>query len=105
MENAVYANREGHWVKAILTDQVRPLDAMRTLQGRFPHAVALEHRPAIQMDVGDTSYAERIRAATSDPEIIAGFLSFVRNGVGPTDFETALLAELLTEQSARAANS
>ncbi|WP_104082867.1 exonuclease SbcCD subunit D [Cryobacterium sp. Y11] len=105
LEDAAYADREGDWVKAILTDQVRPLDAMRSLQERFPHGVALEHRPAIQMDVGDSSYAERIRTATSDPEIIAGFLSFVRNGVGPTDFETALLAELLTEQSTRAANS
>ena len=88
-----------------LTDQVRPLDAMRALQRRFGHAVALEHRPAIRVDAGDSSYAERIRAATSDPEIVAGFLSFVRNGVGPSDFESALVAELLTEQSTRTVNS
>ena len=105
LENSSYADNEGDWVKAILTDQVRPLDAMRALQARFAHAVALEHRPAIRVDPGDNSYAERIRAATSDPEIVAGFLSFVRNGVGPSEFESALVAELLTEQSTRAVNS
>ena len=105
LENSRYADNEGDWVKAILTDQVRPLDAMRALQARFAHAVALEHRPIMRVDPGDSSYAERIRAATSDPEIVAGFLSFVRNGVGPTEFESALVAELLTEQSTRAVNS
>jgi exonuclease SbcD len=96
---------EGDWVKVILTDQVRPLDAMRSLQTRFRHAVALEHRPVNLVDAGDSSYADRIGAAATDAEIIAGFLSFVRNGVGPSEFETALVADLLTEQSTRAANS
>ena len=105
LADEAFAGNEGDWVKAILTDQVRPLDAMRSLQTRFTHAVALEHRPAIRVDSGDISYAERIGAATSDPEIIAGFLAFVRNGVGPTGFESELVAELLTEQSTRMANS
>ena len=105
LDDASLVEHEGDWVKAILTDQVRPLDAMRALQARFAHAVALEHRPSIRVDPVGTSYAERIGSATTDPEIIAGFLAFVRNGVGPTDFESALVAELLTEQSARAANS
>jgi len=105
LADEAFVGTEGDWVKAILTDQVRPLDAMRSLQTRFTHAVALEHRPAIRVDPGDISYAERIGAATSDPEIIAGFLAFVRNGVGPTVFESELVAELLTEQSTRMANS
>ncbi|MDJ0349810.1 exonuclease SbcCD subunit D [Cryobacterium sp. PH29-G1] len=105
LDDASLVEHEGDWVKAILTDQVRPLDAMRALQARFAHAVALEHRPSIRVDPVGTSYAERIGSATTDPEIIAGFLAFVRNGVGPTDFESALVAELLTEKSARAANS
>lgn len=105
LDDVALADNEGDWVKAILTDQVRPLDAMRALQTRFAHAVALEHRPTTRADPGDNSYAERIGAATSDAEIVAGFLSFVRNGVGPTGYESALIAELLTEQSTRAANS
>jgi exonuclease SbcD len=85
---------EGDWVSAVLTDRVRPLDAMRALQKRFPYCVTLEHRPAVVMDTGSESYAERINRQT-DPDIVAGFLSFVRNGVGQTEFERDLVAELL----------
>ncbi|MEC5148594.1 exonuclease SbcCD subunit D [Cryobacterium sp. GrIS_2_6] len=89
-----FAAFEGDWVSAVLTDQVRPLDGMRALQKRFPHCVTLEHRPAVVVDTGGESYAERINRQT-DPDIIAGFLSFVRNGVGQTEFERDLVAELL----------
>ncbi|TFB71348.1 exonuclease SbcCD subunit D [Cryobacterium glaciale] len=99
------AGNEGDWVKVILTDQVRPLDAMRSLQTRFPHCVALEHRPTITLEADGSTYAERIRAATSDAEIVAGFLSFVRNGVGPSEFESALIAELQTELGAKEVNA
>ncbi|MDJ0339150.1 exonuclease SbcCD subunit D [Cryobacterium sp. PH31-O1] len=100
-----FAGNERDWVKAILTDQVRPLDAMRLLQTRFAHCVALEHRPTITLEADGSTYAERIRAAKSDAEIVAGFLSFVRNGVGPSEFESALIAELQTEQSTKEANA
>ncbi|MDY7541070.1 MULTISPECIES: exonuclease SbcCD subunit D [unclassified Cryobacterium] len=89
-----FAAFDGDWVSAVLTDQVRPLDAMRALQKRFPYCVTLEHRPAVVMDTGSESYAERINRQT-DPDIVAGFLSFVRNGVGQTEFERDLVAELL----------
>ncbi|MDJ0378870.1 exonuclease SbcCD subunit D [Cryobacterium sp. PH31-L1] len=105
LADEAYAENEGDWVKAILTDQVRPLDAMRALQSRFAHAVTLEHRPAITLEADRSTYAERIRAATGDPEIVAGFLSFVRNGVGPSEFERALVAELLNEQNAKQVNA
>ncbi|WP_105035858.1 exonuclease SbcCD subunit D [Cryobacterium aureum] len=105
LADEAFADNEGDWVKAILTDQVRPLDAMRALQTRFAHAVTLEHRPTITFEADGSTYAERIRAATSDPEIVAGFLSFVRNGVGPSEFERALVAELLNEQNAKKANA
>ncbi|MDH6237668.1 exonuclease SbcCD subunit D [Cryobacterium sp. CG_9.6] len=100
-----YADREHDWVKAILTDQVRPLDGMRTLQQRFSHCVALEHHPARVVTPENATYAERLRAARTDPDIVAGFLSFVRNGEGPTAFETALISELFAEQGTREANS
>lgn len=38
---------------------------------------------------------------TQDPDLIAGFLEYVRNGVGPTEFERELITELLTEQATR----
>jgi exonuclease SbcD len=87
------------WVSAVLTDRVRPLDGMRRLQERFPWCAALEHRPAVTAEPQAATYAERVRAK-SDTEIVAGFLEHVRNGVGPTEFERAVLAEVLAEQAA-----
>ncbi|TFD76111.1 exonuclease SbcCD subunit D [Cryobacterium sp. Sr8] len=103
LDDERFAQNEGDWVKAIVTDQVRPLDSMKKLQGRFPHCVMLEHRPAIVVDAGVATYAERIKAK-SDPDIIAGFLEYVRNGEGPTEFERELIAEVLNEQGIRQAN-
>ena len=94
------AEFEPDWVSAILTDQVRPLDGIRRLQKRFPHCVSLEHRPDIVVDLDAASYGERINRQ-NDHEIVAGFLEFVRNGVGQTDFERDLVAELLTESDLR----
>lgn len=90
--------QEVDWVKAILTDQVRPHDAMRQLHERFPFCVALEHRPSVVVTPEASTYRERV-GAKSDPDIVAGFLEYVRNGVGPTTFEAALIAEILTEQN------
>lgn len=90
------------WVSAILTDQVRPLDGMRRLQERFPWCVTLEHRPSIVADAGDSSYAERMHQRT-DHEIVAGFLELVRNGVGPSAPELALINDVITENAAREA--
>lgn len=94
LTDEAHAAVEQNWVSAILTDQVRPLDAMRKLQTRFPYCVALDHRPAIVVDDRSTSYSERIKSQT-DPDIVASFLELVRNGVGPTEFERTLVAEVL----------
>jgi exonuclease SbcD len=92
--DAGFSTAEGDWVSAVLTDRVRPLDGMRTLQERFPHCVALEHRPAVTEATEVATYAQRVKHK-SDPEIVAGFLEFVRNGVGQSDFERDLVAEVL----------
>jgi len=93
-----FAAFEDDWVAAVLTDQVRPLDGMRTLQKRFPHCVALEHRPAITETAAESTYSDRVKHK-SDPEIVAGFLEFVRNGVGLTAFERELVAEVLGQNT------
>lgn len=94
-----YEAYRDHWVSGILTDQVRPLDGMRRLQSRFPYAAHLDYRPAIVADAGAVSYRSRI-AERSDAQIVDGFLEFVRNGVGPSDAERAIVAEVITEQAA-----
>ena len=90
------------WVAAVVTDQVRPLDGMRRLQERFPWCVKLEHRPSIVADAGEGSYAERMHQRT-DSEIVTGFLELVRNGVGPSVPELALINDIITENAAREA--
>jgi len=90
---------ENDWVSVVLTDRVRPLDAMRRLQARFPFCVTLEHRPEVSTTASTVSYSERIRSK-SDSEIVAGFLEYVRNGVGPTDFERDLVNDVLAQQRA-----
>ncbi|POH69671.1 MULTISPECIES: exonuclease SbcCD subunit D [Cryobacterium] len=89
-----FTSFENDWIAAVLTDRVRPLDGMRTLQKRFPHCVALEHRPTITQATEESTYSDRVKHK-SDPEIVAGFLEFVRNGVGLSAFERELVAEVL----------
>jgi exonuclease SbcD len=86
---------EQDWVSAVLTDVVRPMDAMRRLQQRFPHAAHLEYRPSIVAASGSTSYGERI-ATKSDHEIVDDFLELVRNGVGATAAERDIIDATIT---------
>lgn len=90
-----HAEHEQHWVSAVLTDRSRPTDAMAKLQHRFPHCATLEHRPEQVHDEGAGGYAERMRSKT-DPEIVADFITHVRNGDAATSDETALLHEELS---------
>jgi exonuclease SbcD len=94
---------EEDWVSVVLTDRVRPLDAMRRLQARFPFCVTLEHRPTVEAQASTVSYTERIKSK-SDSEIVAGFLEYVRNGVGPTPFERDIVNEVIAEQRATEAS-
>jgi len=96
LTDAAHTAAEDAWVSAVVTDQVRPMDAMRRLQERFPFCVTLEHRPAVTVDTASSTYAKRVKHK-SDHEIVAGFLEHVRNGVGPTEFERELLADVITE--------
>ena len=102
--SAEHAGVENDWVAAILTDRVRPMDAMRRLQGRFPHCATLEYRPLVASEAADVTYRERI-AKKTDTEIVSGFLELVRNGVGPSDFETAVINEVVAEQAAEEARA
>lgn len=95
LEDDRFAEHETSWVSAVFTDQARPLDGMRRLQSRFPWCVKLEHRPAITADHDATSYSKRL-TGKSDHEVFSGFLEHVRNGIGPNDQESALIAEVIT---------
>jgi exonuclease SbcD len=83
---------EQDFVAAVLTDPVRPLDAMATLQRRFPFALRLTHEPRAA-EAGGRTFGERTRGRT-DLEIALGFVEHVR-GTAPSDRERVLLAEAL----------
>lgn len=85
-----FAGAEDHYVSAVLTDPVRPVDAMRSLQTRFPYAVHLEwNRPA---DDSTLRYRDRVRGRT-DSEIMASFVTDMRSA--PTASEVVLLERAL----------
>ncbi len=94
-----YADSEQCYVSALLTDSVRPVDAMRQLQARFPFAVHLEwQRPEGQSDL---KYRDAVRGRT-DMEIARGFVSAVRSD--PSEREVSLMTEALSA-AARAEES
>ncbi|MBM7771920.1 exonuclease SbcD [Actinokineospora baliensis] len=75
-----------------LTDQVRPIDAMRRLRERFPHALHLDWMP----EGGKPRvrrFSETVKGRT-DEEVACCFVQDTRNSP-PTDTERALLREAL----------
>lgn len=95
------AEYEDDWVFATLIDPLRPLDGMVRLQRRFAHCAAVEHRPPIGAGEVTVRYASRVRGR-SENEIVAEFLTHVRDGVGPTPGEAAIVAEALATLDAEA---
>ncbi|NUT46185.1 MAG: exonuclease SbcCD subunit D [Saccharothrix sp.] len=86
----VHGGVEDHFLSVTLTDRVRPLDALRRLQKRFPHAVHVEWRPEGGR-TGELRFAERVRGRT-DEEIACCFVEDVR-GDQPGPRELDLLRE------------
>ncbi|MEU4800700.1 exonuclease SbcCD subunit D [Actinosynnema sp. NPDC023587] len=84
---------EDHFLSVVLTDRVRPLEALRRLQVRFPHAVHVEWRPEGGRDTG-LRFAERVRGR-EDEEIACCFLEDVR-GEPPAGRELELVREALS---------
>jgi exonuclease SbcD len=77
------------YLSVTLIDRVRPIDAMRRLRERFPHAVHLDWRPEGGSGA-ELRYAEAVRGR-SDSEIAARFLDDCR-GAPPSHRECAMLA-------------
>ena len=99
LEDPALADREQDWIQAVLTDAVRQQDAMTRLRDRFPFIARLEHRPDGARPADARSYGERT-AGLPDAALIAGFLEHVRAGTGPSDAESALVAEVLSAVAA-----
>lgn len=97
-----FTANESDWVAAVITDQARPLDAMRKLQSRFSYCANLEHRPDVVATTASVTYSERVRSR-SDSEIVGGFLEHVRNGVGASEHERAVVSAVVAAAAEGAA--
>ena len=86
LDDPAHAAATEDFVSAVLTDAVRPLDAMRRLRSRFPHAVHLEWQPAGGTPALD--YSGRVRGRT-DRQVVDAFLTDVRDA--PQPWETDLV--------------
>ncbi|PPK70216.1 exonuclease SbcCD subunit D [Actinokineospora auranticolor] len=75
-----------------LTDRVRPLDAMRRLRDRFPHALHLDWKPEGGRPT-EHRYTETVKGR-SDEEIACCFVDHTRNSP-PSEAERDLLREAL----------
>ncbi|MEV6555591.1 exonuclease SbcCD subunit D [Nocardia sp. NPDC051756] len=90
LTDAGHAPAEGHYVSAVLTDSTRPVDAMRKLRERFPHAVHVEWvRPEGNPEL---RYRERVHGRR-DTEVAQSFLTDVRGE--PSKGEMAWLERAL----------
>ncbi|ROR96037.1 exodeoxyribonuclease I subunit D [Salana multivorans] len=87
------------WVEVVLTDDVLPHEAMRSLRERYPYAVTLAHRPTHASRPEARSYAERVRGR-SETELVEEFLVFVRGGAGSSAAEREVLAEAIALRDA-----
>lgn len=86
-------------VRAILSDETLPLQAMARLRQRFPHAVELRHQPPEVQRSSANQRSQTIRQARSPLELATSF--FVdQQGRDVTAAEAALLRQAL-EQARR----
>lgn len=95
LEDPAHVDVEADYISAVLTDEVRPVDSMRKLQDRFPHAVRVEwERPGGNPEL---RYRDRVRGRT-DTEVVQSFLADVRSAA--TTEELALVEDALAASMA-----
>ncbi|MFE4727035.1 exonuclease SbcCD subunit D [Microbacterium sp. NPDC056736] len=94
-----FAAHAGHWVRAEYTDALPQRDPMRRLLARFPFCAEVRHAPAAPRSGEVRTYAQRVRAARNDAELVDAFLAHVREGEGASAREADLVRDLLEERT------
>jgi exonuclease SbcD len=96
-----HAAAEAAWVQAVLTDPIRPSDAMERLRARFPHTAALAFDPCGSgVPERSGTYAVRL-AGLGDEELAARFVQDAR-GVPASEEELELLRGALGRRAVEA---
>ena len=96
LDDAAFREHERSWVEAVLSDRVRPIDAMRRLRERFPHCAHIEFDPEGGSGPEKRSYASRV-SRRSDVDVVDEFLRHVRSGETLDDGERTLVREAIAE--------
>ena len=102
LTDPAHAAVEDHFLSVRLTDPVRPVDPMRTLQTRFPHCVHLEWTGGAPASDGLT-YTDRL-AGRTDLQVAGEFVRHVRGREASAAERELLGRALLTagrEESSR----
>ncbi|GAA5088825.1 exonuclease SbcCD subunit D [Microbacterium yannicii] len=94
-----FAGHTGDWVRAEYTDPLPQRDPMRRLLARFPHCAEVRHAPVAARADDARTYAQRVRTARNEAELVDAFLSHVRDGEGASVREAELVGELLDERT------
>ncbi len=68
-----HAPAEAAWVRAVLTDETLPMQAMARLRQRFPHAVELRHRPPELVRASASERNQQVREALSPLDLTLAF--------------------------------
>jgi exonuclease SbcD len=74
------AELAGAWVKAVLTDQVRPESPMERLREKWPHTLVLDFAPEGGLISADADLA-RLAGASDPVEICGMFVEYASGGV------------------------
>jgi len=93
-----FAEHEDDWVCAEYTDDLPQRDPLRRLQERFRFCAKVVHAPATVSERDGRTYAQRVRAARTDRELVEAFLVHVRAGAGATTAEQELIDDVLAER-------
>ncbi len=94
LDDPAHAVASGARVRAILTDESLPLQAMARLRARFPHIAVLVHEPPEQTRASGSERHRQVRQARSPLELATAF--FADQQGRPADAaEAALLQESL----------
>ncbi len=81
-------------VRAILTDETLPLQAMARLRARFPHIAELRHEPPELTRAGEAERHRQVRQARSPLELASAFFTD-QQGQPPGEPESELLRAAL----------
>jgi exonuclease SbcD len=96
------ADLAGAWVKAVLTDPVRPAAPMERLREKWPHTLVLDFDPEGGLP-GAGADLDRLAAATDPVEICGLFVEFASGGPADDAQRAVLRAAVEAAQHAEAA--